>query len=151
VSETTLLRRARGAVPEESAPISTDPDGAKIMSDIKSRTGERRSRSPNDTQRERQTYYVRDLDPRTESKIKTLSSLLNAQQVRVIDKAVDLLFETLKADQISKCQTSSSPLESLPTWLLNRTPPPGDDPKLQELEAKLAERRRRRDEIMGRR
>ena len=119
----------------------------------------RRPRSANGTRRESTVSRFRDLEPVTENRICELTALLGVPRGRVVDEAIRVLRERvlqeLAADPSEYCDTIKKSLGGLEprvymALVRGDSSPNLVDPKLVELELQLAERRRRRDKLMGR-
>lgn len=109
----------------------------------------RQKRSPNGVQRDSKVWSIRDVKDSTKLKGQVLSTLLDAPLGRVIDEAIKRLmmdFTEEAAESDNKCMTLSDNY----SWLLNIDLPPSNDPRVKELESRLAQKRRARDVIMGR-
>ena len=108
----------------------------------------RRKRSPNGMQRDSKVWSVRGVEDSTISDAQLLSTLLDAPIGRVIDEAVSRLMQEIinETPQIKrKCTTLSNDY----SWLLDKKSPPSGDPRVTDLENRLAQKRRDRDIIMG--
>lgn len=113
-----------------------------------------RPKRPNGKGRNTRIYSVRDIQVRTESHIDELARGLGLRRGQVIDQAVRAFWEKtfpeeaerLRVREPSECVSEDMAWLTRPQERLSAE----EDPQIAELERSLNERRRRRDQIMGR-
>lgn len=114
----------------------------------------KRPRRPNGQRRASRVYSVRDIHIVTESRIDELAAELRLRRGQIIDQAVEALWQRTfpeEAERQNARQVSEYTPEDM-AWLMRPQErlSAEDDPKIADLERALDQRRRRRDEIMGR-
>lgn len=119
----------------------------------------RRSRSAVGQRRTSRIYQFRDLDPETDIRIGELSLTLGVPRGRVVDEAIRILYQRICAqvaeDPSGYCHTITKAFRGMDpatfmSLIQGKAQSSSDNPKLIELEQRLADRRRQRDELMGR-
>lgn len=120
------------------------------MLDNSSEFGERRARSENGSRRHSKALAVRDVSSLAQARLHRIAEDYRAPRGRILDRAINDLWAALGYEQTEAQEADQGKVDL--SWIMrpDERLTAADDPRIGELEERLAERRRARDAIMGR-